>query len=235
MQSLKLFNRESEREGQWLNRHADSVNANVALGRLGITFKALNDCIFGLENIIIIYLAARLALGNVLTVGMIFAFMSYKQSFTDKAVQLVEKALDFRILNLHLERLSDIALTPLERGHDQPLDYPRTIKGGIELRNVSFRYAEAEPFVLDNICLTIEPGRFVTIMGPSGGWQDDAGQDHARAARTDERRGLGRWDPAARVRGQGLPRAGGRRHAGRPALVWVHRRQHLLLRCGIRP
>src|SRR5205807_8087167 len=121
IQSLKLFNRESEREGQWLNRHNDVVAANVRLGRTKIAFSTINDVIFGLESIVTVYLAAKLALGNVLTVGMIFAFMSYKQHFTDKAVQLVEKALDFRMLGLHLERLSDIALTPRERGHDHPI------------------------------------------------------------------------------------------------------------------
>ena len=34
MQSLKLFDRESEREGHWLNRYAEVVNANVRLGRV---------------------------------------------------------------------------------------------------------------------------------------------------------------------------------------------------------
>jgi ATP-binding cassette, subfamily B, bacterial CvaB/MchF/RaxB len=100
---------------------------------------------------------------------MVFAFMAYRQHFIDKSVALVEKALDFRILGLHLERLSDIALTPRERGHDQPLFYTRPILGRIELRNVFFRYAEAEPFVLEDISLTVEPGEFITIMGPSGG------------------------------------------------------------------
>src|SRR5215216_2774333 len=169
IQSLKLFNRESEREAQWLNRYSDVVGANVRLGRAKIAFTTINDAIFGLENILVVYLAAKLALGNALTVGMIFAFMSYKQHFEGKAIQLVEKALDFRILGLHLERLSDIALTPLERGHDQTLAYIRKIRGRIELRKISFRYAETEPLVLENINLTIEPGEFVTIMGPSGG------------------------------------------------------------------
>src|SRR5918993_262613 len=169
IQTLKLFNRESEREGQWLNRYSDVVSANVRLGRAKIAFTTINDLIFGLEGIITVYLAARLALNNTLTVGMIFAFMSYKQHFTDKAVQLIEKALEFRLLGLHLERLSDIALTPLERGHDQALAYTRQIQGRIELRNVFFRYAETEPFILEDINITIEPGEFVTIMGPSGG------------------------------------------------------------------
>ena len=169
VQSLKIFNRESDRETQWLNRYADVVNANVRLGRTRIAFTTINDALFGLENVVTIYLAARLALSNSLTIGMIFAFMSYKQHFIDKAVQLVEKALDFRILELHLERLADIALSPLERGHDQLLDYTRQIEGRIELRNVSFHYADTEPFVLENISFIIEPGEFVTIMGPSGG------------------------------------------------------------------
>ena len=43
MQSLKLFNREGERENQWLHRHADVVNANLGLGRARISFKMAND------------------------------------------------------------------------------------------------------------------------------------------------------------------------------------------------
>jgi ATP-binding cassette, subfamily B, bacterial CvaB/MchF/RaxB len=168
VQSLKLLNREDEREGQWLNRYADFVNANVRLGRAKISFKAINDTIFGFENIIVIYLAARLALDNVLTVGMIFAFMSYKTQFVERTVLLVEKALDYRILGLHLERLADIALTSLERGYNQPLSYSRPIQGAIELREVCFRYADTDPFVLENVSLSVAPGEFITIMGPSG-------------------------------------------------------------------
>ena len=77
-----------------------------------MTFKTLNDLLFGFENIVVIYLAARLALDNILTIGMIFAFMAYKLQFVEKSVQLVEKGIDFRLLELHLERLSDIALLP---------------------------------------------------------------------------------------------------------------------------
>src|SRR5258705_12932942 len=99
---------------------------------------------------------------------MIFAFMTYKQQFARRTAWLVEKVLDFRILGLHLERLADIALTPLERGHDQDWSYPRPIRGAIELRNVCYRYADTEALVLDNVSLCVEPGRFLTIMGPSG-------------------------------------------------------------------
>ena len=168
VQSLKLLNRENERESQWLNRYAEYVSANVRLGRARISFKAINDTIFGLENVITIYLAARLALDNLISVGMIFAFVSYKLQFAERTALLIEKLVDLRILGLHLERLADIALTPLERGHDQDLSYVRPILGSIEQRNVCFRNAEAEPLILNNINLCVAPGQFVTIMGPSG-------------------------------------------------------------------
>jgi ATP-binding cassette subfamily B protein RaxB len=167
MQSIKLFNHENEREGQWLNRFAETVNADVRLERAKIGFNAANGVLFGAENILIIYLAAQLALDNVFTIGMVFAFITYKQQFLDKANNLLEKALDFGIVGLHLERLSDIALTPLEAGHDKPL-LARPVRGGLEIRDVSFRYSEIEDFVLENVNFAIGPGEAATIMGPSG-------------------------------------------------------------------
>ena len=193
VQSLKIFNRESDRETQWLNRYADVVNANVRLGRTRIAFTTINDALFGLENVVTIYLAARLALSNSLTIGMIFAFMSYKQHFIDKAVQLVEKALDFRILELHLERLADIALSPLERGHDQLLDYTRQIEGRIELRNVSFHYADTEPLKYQ---LHHRTRGIRDYYGTVGWGQDNPHQDHARAVGANKRGGADRWHSA---------------------------------------
>src|SRR5215211_2283027 len=57
IQSLKLF-----------NRYSDVVSANVRLGRAKIAFTTINDAIFGLENIVVVYLAAKLALNNTLSV-----------------------------------------------------------------------------------------------------------------------------------------------------------------------
>jgi ATP-binding cassette, subfamily B, bacterial CvaB/MchF/RaxB len=99
---------------------------------------------------------------------MVFAFIAYKLQFTGKAVSLVDRSIEFRLLGLHLERLGDIALTPLERGQDQPLTDGRPIQGAIELRNVSYRYAETDRFVLENVNLKVEAGEFLTISGPSG-------------------------------------------------------------------
>ncbi len=42
------------------------------------------------------------------------------------------------------------------------------LSGGIELSNVSFRYKEDMPLILDNLSLKIRPGQYVAIVGKTG-------------------------------------------------------------------
>jgi ABC-type bacteriocin/lantibiotic exporter with double-glycine peptidase domain len=42
------------------------------------------------------------------------------------------------------------------------------LRGGIEINNVSFRYSEDMPLVLDDVSLKIRPGQYVAIVGASG-------------------------------------------------------------------
>lgn len=42
------------------------------------------------------------------------------------------------------------------------------LSGGIELNNVSFRYNDSMPFVIDNLSLKIKPGQYVAIVGATG-------------------------------------------------------------------
>lgn len=42
------------------------------------------------------------------------------------------------------------------------------LSGGIELNNVSFRYSENMPLIIDNLSLKIRPGQYVAIVGKTG-------------------------------------------------------------------
>ena len=168
IQSIKIFGREAERDAIWSNRRVDTVNAETSVERMRAGFKAANEVLFGIENILVIFLAAQSALDGHMTVGMLFAFISYKAQFAEKSVRLLEKAIELRMLRLHLDRLADIALSEQESGLDQPTGYERTLRGEIEVKNLSFRYAEGEPFVFENLNFRIADGEHVAISGPSG-------------------------------------------------------------------
>ena len=45
---------------------------------------------------------------------------------------------------------------------------PGDLSGRLTLSQVSFRYGEDGPLVLDDVSLSIEPGEFVAVVGPSG-------------------------------------------------------------------
>ena len=170
IQSIKIFGRETDREVLWQNRHADAINKGIRQTRFTIAFGSAHQLLYGLENVIVVYLGARAVIAGDMSVGMLYAFLSYKEQFLDKVTNLIEVALQYRMLDLYVARLSDIALTEKDADHGRQGDLvERTVQGGIELRDVSFRYADTEPEVLSGADLAVAAGEFVAIAGPSGG------------------------------------------------------------------
>ena len=177
IQPLKLFGREQERRARWQNLIVEVQNRDVRTARMEIGFSAANTFIFGLENLLVLWLGARLVMadssggGAVFSIGMLFAFVSYKMQFTGRVSKLIDCAVEFKMLGLHCERLADIALTPPERdtpAGNLPEHDLAHLQPSLELRNVSFRYGEGEPWVLRNASVRIDAGESVAVTGPSG-------------------------------------------------------------------
>ena len=170
MTTLRLFGRETLRHALWQSRLTDAVNADVRVSRIGIWQSTANTLIFGVENILTIWLAVRMVMdGSGFSVGMVFAYLSYKNQFVQKAASLIDQGIALRMLGLHLERLSDIALSDEDKSFGRSIDIETSLKGKIELRDVFYRYSPSDPLVLDGVNLTVEPGEHVAITGPSGG------------------------------------------------------------------
>ncbi|MGZ5102685.1 MAG: peptidase domain-containing ABC transporter [Usitatibacter sp.] len=167
VQSIKLFGRQEERRSRWLNLVVDAVNQDLATQKLGLGFRGANGLVFGVERVAIVWLGALLILDSAFSVGMLFAFMAYKDQFSARVAGLIDKMIELRMLNLQGERLADIVLTPPEE--ESPSLPEDAIDASLEVRALSFRYSDMEPFVLLNCSFRIEPGESVAIVGPSGG------------------------------------------------------------------
>lgn len=167
VQPLKLFDMTSLLLSTWQNLLADVQNRDVATQKLLLAFSSLNTLIFSLEGMLLLYVGGMAVLERDLSLGMLLAFIAYKSQFTGRASQLIDLGVEIRMLSLHAERLADIALELPEPESMMETDLDR-IQPSIELRDVSFRYAEGEPWVLRNLSLTIEAGDSVAIVGRSG-------------------------------------------------------------------
>jgi ATP-binding cassette subfamily B protein RaxB len=166
--TIKLLGREAERESSWRNLYADVTNIGISVGKLQITQGLIQTLITGLVNVIVIYFGARLILaGDGFSVGMLFAFLSFRQTFSDRATAFINQLVQFRLMGLHLDRLADIVTAE----PDTQVDRVRSIKveGAIRVSEMSFRYGAADEFILKNIDLDVKAGDYVAITGPSGG------------------------------------------------------------------
>jgi ATP-binding cassette subfamily B protein RaxB len=167
VQSIKLFGRQEERRSRWLNLVVDAVNQDLVTQKLGLGFRSANGLVFGVERIAIVWLGAVLILDSAFSVGMLFAFVAYKEQFSARVAGLIDKMIDLRMLGLQGERLADIVLTPPEHESSTlPVD---AIEASLEARALSFRYSDTEPFVLLNCSFSVAPGESVAVVGPSGG------------------------------------------------------------------
>lgn len=100
---------------------------------------------------------------------MIFAFQAYKQQFLDAGMRLTEQAINYQIVKVHLTRIADIALTPLEESETEKSNEEPDFTKPLVLDRVFYRYGTNEPMILNGVSFTIEPGEFIAITGPSGG------------------------------------------------------------------
>lgn len=104
IQTVKLFNRESQRHSLWSNLLVDRFNADIRTQRLGITFQSINQLIFGVENVLIVWLGAKSVLSGNFSVGMLYAFIAYKSQFGQRTAALIDKWIDLKMLGLQIGR-----------------------------------------------------------------------------------------------------------------------------------
>jgi ATP-binding cassette subfamily B protein RaxB len=167
MMAIKLNMRETERRAAYQNLVVEQTNAGVRSQAIAIAHRAANGLIFGLENVAVIWLAALLVMDGRFSVGMLFGFLAFKLLFLTRVNNLVDKAIEFRMLDLHAERIADIALAAPEAASGSPSPEPPKAPLAIEGKGLGFSYG-IEGFVFRGVDFSVKPGETVAIVGPSG-------------------------------------------------------------------
>ncbi|MDE1465046.1 peptidase domain-containing ABC transporter [Spartinivicinus poritis] len=168
IQPVKIFRKENTRVEQWQTCYADVVNAEVKLGKLEISYNLLLDSIKGFEYIAIIWVGVLSIINGNLTIGMLYAFLAYRQQFSDSTQKFIDQIIEYRLLELHLTRIGDIALAKEEKHLDGYSKSPTSKNVILELNDVWFRYSSNDPYILKNINLKVFAGERIAIVAPSG-------------------------------------------------------------------
>ena len=168
IRTLKLFGAQESRHAHWLNLVVETVNRQLTSQKLLLGVRVANSFLFGGLTILVVWLGAHRVLDNLMSIGMLLAFIAYKDQFFGRVSNLIDRAVELTMLRLHAERLADIALAPREaRDHFHAAGGPRQ-PVGVEARGLGFRYGDNEAPVLEDVSFRIEPGESVAIVGRSG-------------------------------------------------------------------
>jgi ATP-binding cassette, subfamily B, bacterial CvaB/MchF/RaxB len=165
---LKIFGKESQRENIWQNCYADKLNTGIRISKLGLIYNFFKQLLSGSEYVIILLLGAKFVMSGNFTIGMLMAYFSYRQQFVDKAISMVNKVFDYKLISLDLERVADIALADPEQETVGDAEAASAINGNMKVKDLAFRYSEQDPYVFKNISFEIKAGESVAIVGPSG-------------------------------------------------------------------
>ncbi|MGB3726343.1 MAG: peptidase domain-containing ABC transporter [Glaciecola sp.] len=183
IKTIKLSNSAQATQTKWVNHYVTNANQRIALGKWNINFAVCNKAIFGIENLSVIFIAVGLINQQLFSIGMLFAFVSYKSRFVGAAANLVDKWIEYKLLNVHLHRLEDILFTPQEnRGSTQALlqshaqakishhlsTAQQSQGAAVRIEGLSVRHNSRLPPVFTHINMHIQAGDHVAIVGDSG-------------------------------------------------------------------
>lgn len=167
IRAIKRFDKQTLRQNTWQSLFVNQINAGLKTQKLGLAFGFINGIIFGLENLIVIYLGASYVINGTFTVGILMAFIAYKNQFGGRVSSLIDKFVQVKMLSLHGERLADIVLSEKEK-QEFILDKPKIENYDIEVKNLSFKYSDDEPYIFENLNFKIQENTSVAIVGATG-------------------------------------------------------------------
>jgi ATP-binding cassette, subfamily B, bacterial CvaB/MchF/RaxB len=172
MASIKALAIGDRRQGIWNNYLVDRVGAELRVGKIDLIFTLFSGFIFGLDRIVIIFFGARAVMEGVLTVGMLVAFLAYKDQFSQRVGKCLDTIVRLGTLTVHGERIADIAVAEPESGDFRnPIASAPTVisrNAALSASAISFRYSDHEPRIIADFDLNVAPGECVAIAGPSG-------------------------------------------------------------------
>jgi ATP-binding cassette, subfamily B, bacterial len=184
----KLFGRPVEEKQGFSNRAGRVRDIGIRLALFMRVFFILLGLVAAIGTAVVYWEGGRLVLSGAISVGTLGAFTIYVTQLYSPLTQLTNARVDLLTAFVSFERVFEILDMPHAIA-DKPgaIELPKP-EGRVEFDHVSFRYptraeaslasleqglpsqnGEAPPqIVLKDVDITIEPGRTVALVGPSG-------------------------------------------------------------------
>ena len=162
IQKIKLAGAEKRAFARWANLYAQKI----AYTYNPPTFLKLNSVISSAISLFGTLVMYYMAVKTKVSVSEYYAFNTAYGMVSSAFMSLSSIALTFAKFKPILERVKPLLDTTPEISEGKQV--LTRLSGNIELNNVSFRYNESMPNVIDNLSLKIKAGQYVAIVGKTG-------------------------------------------------------------------
>lgn len=164
---VKAFSRESFESRKFDKGAVELADENVLASQIQASNAPLMNFIFAVITIAVLWVGAREVVAGAMTPGELTQFIFYLMllAFPVRIVGWVITM--FSRAASSGERIFEIldADSPVQQAPDAK--ELKNVRGGVEFRNVSFRYEGSSP-TLQDIDLKVEPGQIVALLGAAG-------------------------------------------------------------------
>ncbi len=164
---------------QLLRRETAEARRYAAVARKGIDLsvrRRAGELLLGLTNILVTVIGTAIVLGyggfqvtaGALTIGGLVAFYTFLSRLFDPIENITSMYSQYQRASASIRRVQEILQrTPAVRDAADALPLPASVRGAVELRNVTFRYEEERP-ILREVGFTATPGESLAVIGPTG-------------------------------------------------------------------
>ena len=149
------------------DKATQNLNAHLRSAQFAQVMVPIVDTLTGAALGIVVVVGGSLVLDNALDIGVMVAFLFYVQRFFDPIRSLTIQYSVMQRAMASGQRIFEVLDVPLAINDKPNAISPKTIKGQIEFRNVTFGYEKNQP-ILKNVSITVEPGETVAVVGPTG-------------------------------------------------------------------
>lgn len=166
---VRAYAREEAEQQEFARLNTEYVERNIDLVKLSAVFRPLMQFFIGLGFAAIMLVGGREAAQGRITLGEFAAFNLYLEQLIWPLIAMGYVTNLLQRGSASLKRMHEVmAIEPAIADNDESAKAVGVIKGKIEFRHLTFRYAPDLPEVLQNINLVIAPGQTVAFIGRTG-------------------------------------------------------------------
>ena len=167
MRIIQIFGREKRKFEEFDDKNHKLYRAGYREMMVFAIFRPLIYILSIISLMIVLGVGSRDVLGGVISIGTLYIFAQYIQSFFEPIQELAEQSSTLQSSIASAEKIFTImSEEPLVKEDERPVVLPG-IKGRIEFSHVWFAY-DNENYVLRDVSFVIEPGEKVAFVGATG-------------------------------------------------------------------